>query len=78
MACFEIRLIKNCDSQFNNEQFFNIKNILFPHEWVELPDPESENYKDEWNRATDTRVRVLQIVVEYFQNTKRFKQDEII
>ena len=68
----------NINNEFDNESFFNIRNVLFPHEWVRLPDPKSENYKDEWNEATNTRVRVLQLVTEFVNDTNRFKQDEIL
>ena len=73
-----LKLIK-VNHEFNHEQFFDIKNILFPHLWVELPDPEEkENYKEKWNEATNTRVKILQIVIDYFNETNRFNQDEII
>ena len=73
-----LKLIK-INYEFNHEQFFDIKNILFPHLWVELPDAEDkENYKDKQNEATNTRVKILQILIDYFNETNRFKKDEII
>ena len=58
--------------EFNNEAFFTIENVLFPHLWVVLPDPDEEEYKDKWNAATNTRVRVLQLVTEFVEESKRF------
>ena len=76
----EMRLkLITVNHEFNHEQFFDVKNILFPHLWVELPDPDDkENYKEKWNEATNTRVKVLQIVIDYFNETNRFEKDEII
>ena len=76
----EMRLkLITVNHEFNHEQFFDVKNVLFQHLWVELPDHEDkDHYKDKWNEATNTRVKVLQIVIDYFNETNRFDKDEII
>ena len=67
------------DNLFNDEQFFdNIQHILFPHTWVELPDPDDEEYKEKWKDATKKRASILRIVCQYVKNTNRFYGYEII
>ena len=53
--------------------------ILFPHLWVQLPDPDDrDNYKRLWNEATGESVRVLQIVTDFVIETERFKEGDIL
>ena len=66
------------DLQFNEENFFNIYNILFPHLWVPLPSPEEENYKELWNLATKKRAAILRIVTQFVQKSQRFHGQDII
>ena len=72
----ELRLaLIRIDERFNEEYFFNIENLLFPHLWVELPKPDDEEYKSLWNEATIKRVSVLNLVCKYVYNSKRFNDD---
>ena len=65
--------------EINHEQFLDIKNILFPHLLVELSDWEDKkDYKDKWNKAANTRVKVLQTVIDYFNEAQRLNQDDSI
>ena len=66
------------DLQFNEEEFFNIQNILFPHLWVMLPDPEDEDYKELWKEATRKRAAALRIVSKFVISSQRFYNQEII
>ena len=67
--------------------FFNLwkdrhkisQNVLFPHLWVQLPDPDDkENYKRLWNEVTGEMVHVLQIATDFVKETNRFKEVEIL
>ena len=64
------------DHIFDNEQFFTVENILFPHLWVELPDKEDEDYKEKWKEARDKRVAILQQVGSFVSLSKRFEGKE--
>ena len=73
------KILISFNEQFNDEQFFNINNIFFPHLWVPLPDPDDrENYKDNWNAATNTRVAVISHVCNFVEMTQRFYGQEIL
>ena len=73
------KLLTTFNEQFKDEQFFNINNILFPHLWVPLPDPDDrENYKDNWNAATNTRVAVISHVCNFVDMTQRFHGQDIL
>ena len=52
--------------QFNDEQFFNIYNVLCPHLWVPLSDPNDptvqNHYQQLWHDATNIRGIALKYV----------------
>ena len=61
------------DDSFNDEQFFEIDNILFPHLWISLPDPDDEDYKEKWEDALEKRVSILHLVCNFVKKSKRFE-----
>ena len=73
----EMRInLVNVDERFNDEQFFIVENLLFPHLWVELPEKDDEEYKEKWQEAKDKRVAILQEIGRFVKLTKRFEGKE--
>jgi hypothetical protein len=83
MDCLEYETLRNemrsdlckIDSLFNNEEFFTIDNILFPHLWINSPTKEDENYKLIWKNNKWKRIKILRTVVKFVINSKRFDTD---
>ena len=66
--------------EFNHDQFFNIKNIYCHiYEWnYQIQKIEKNTKTIKWNEATSTRVKILTIVIDYFNETNGFEPHEII
>jgi hypothetical protein len=80
MDCLEYETLRNemrtelckIDPLFNNEEFFTIDNILFPHIWINQPTKEEANYKLIWKNNKWKRLKILRTVVKFVIKSKRF------
>ena len=68
--------LREIDIRFDDEQFFTIENILFPHLWVELPEKDDEDYKEKWQEAREKRVSILEQIARLVTLSRRFEGKE--
>ena len=71
--------LKKLAIYFKYNQNFNAKNLLFPHLWQSDPYKEKNEDKDNYlkikERNLKKRVQILKTVVNFVNDTKRFKND---
>ena len=63
------------DNRFNNSQYFNAMEILFPHRWQINPSKDDKNYKQIMSKNRDIRVKIIDCICEYVIDTKRFDSE---
>ena len=66
--------LRNINVFFKNAANFNVNNILFPHTWQGSP-KRGKDFKKTEQKYLEIRVAILKAVINFVNQTKRFKTD---